>query len=151
MANNDIFGRDAEPGSPFSADDSTLLFKGGDAQTMVVQSLSINYQQNITRLWEVGSTKQFFVSGHQQGTANMARVVGPHPVAAAFMTQYGDVCKIAENAMTFRIKGDCSTNGGSIKATGVVVTQVAYSVRAQDMVVNENLDMLVTKVETPVD
>lgn len=148
MANADIFGREAIVGEPFSADDSELLFVGGDAQTMVVQQLSINYQQTITRLWEVGSSKQYFVSGHQQGTANMARVVGPKPVAGAFMTQYGDVCNIQSNHITFVVKGDCSTKGGRIKVTGVVITQVAYSIRAQDMVVNETVDMLVAKVES---
>jgi len=147
MANADIFNREAIVGEPFSADDSELLFVGGDSQTMVVQSLNINYEQTITRLWEVGSSKQYFVSGHQQGTATMARVVGPKPVAGAFMEQYGDVCNIQSNHVTFVVKGDCSVKGGRIKVTGVVITSVSYAIRAQDMVVNETVNMLIAKVE----
>ncbi|KKL79394.1 hypothetical protein LCGC14_2015280 [marine sediment metagenome] len=148
MANVDLFNREASIGEPFSADDSELLFVGGDAQTMIVQNLSVNYRQNITRLWEIGSDKQYFVSGHQEGDATMARVVGPKPVAGEFMKQYGDVCNIQSNHITFVVKGDCSTKGGRIKITGVVITQVSYSMRAQDMVINEQVSMLVAKVES---
>lgn len=147
MANVDIFGRDAVVGEPFSADDTELIFNGAGAQTMIVQQLSIAYQQAVTRLWEIGSAKQYFVAGHQQGNANMARVVGPKPVAGLFMTQYGDVCNIQENQITFIVKGDCATVGGQIHVTGVVITQVAYTVKAQDMVVSESVDMLIAKVE----
>jgi hypothetical protein len=148
MANVDIFSREATIGDPFSADDSELLFRGGDAQTMVVQSLRLSYEQRITRAWEVGSSKQYFISGHQQGTATMQRIVGPRPIASQFMSQYGDVCQIQSNHITFVVKGDCSTNGGRIRVTGVVITSVEYSIRAEDMVVNETVNMMVAKAET---
>ena len=148
MANVDVFSRDATIGDPFSADDSELLFRGGDAQTMVVQSLTLRYEQTITRAWEVGSSKQYFISGHQQGTGSMARIIGPKPIASQFMAQYGDVCQIQSNHITFVVKGDCSTHGGRIRASGVVITSVEYSVRAQDMVVNETVQLMVAKAET---
>ena len=143
-----IFSREATVGDPFSADDSELLFRGGDAQTMVVQQLTINYEQQITRAWEVGSSKQYFVAGHQQGSGSMQRIIGPKPIASQFMQQYGDVCQIQSNHVTFVVKGDCSTNGGRIRITGVVITSVSYSVQASDMVVNETVNMMVAKAET---
>lgn len=148
MANADIFSRESTVGDPFSADDSELLFRGGDAQTMVVQSLSISYEQRITRAWEVGSSRQYFIAGHQQGTATMQRIIGPKPIAGQFMAQYGDVCQIQSNHITFVVRGDCSTNGGRIRVTGVVITSVQYSVRAEDMVVNETVNMMVAKAES---
>jgi len=148
MANTDIFSREAAVGDPFSADDAELLFRGGDAQTMVVQNLQINYEQKITRAWEVGSSRQYFIAGHQQGTGNIQRIIGPKPIAGQFMSQYGDVCQIQSNHITFVVKGDCSTNGGRIKATGVVITSVQYSVRADDMVVNETVQLMIAKVES---
>lgn len=148
MPNADIFSREATVGDPFSADDSELLFRGGDAQTMVVQQLTINYEQQITRAWEVGSSKQYFVAGHQQGSGSMQRIIGPKPIASQFMQQYGDVCQIQSNHVTFVVKGDCSTNGGRIRITGVVITSVSYSVQASDMVVNETVNMMVAKAET---
>ena len=148
MASTDIFSREAAIGDPFSADDSELLFRGGDAQTMVVQNLTLNYEQKITRAWEVGSSKQYFIAGHQQGTGSIQRIVGPKPIAGQFMTQYGDVCQIQSNHITFVVRGDCSTNGGRIKATGVVIHSVQYTVRADDMVVNETVNLMIAKVGT---
>jgi len=144
---NDIFNREATVGDPFSADDAELLFRGGDAQTMVVQNLTINYEQTITRAWEVGSSRQYFIAGHQKGTGSIARIVGPKPIAGTFMSQYGDVCEIQSNHITFVVKGDCSTNGGRIKATGVVINSVQYTVRSEDMVVNETVQLMIAKVE----
>lgn len=147
MAQPDIFGRTATVGEPFSADDTELLFVGADAESLVVQSLSITYRQNITRLWEIGTDKQYFVSGHQEGNAEMARVVGPKPLVGDFLQQYGDVCNIRENHLTLWVKGACGTQAGQVKATGVVITQVSYRVQAQDMVINEGVNMLVARVE----
>lgn len=147
MANADIFNREAAIGEPFSSDDSTLLFVGAEAQTLIVQQFAIRYRQNVTRAWEIGSSKQYFIAGHQEGDASMSRVVGPKPVAGSFMAQYGDVCNIQSNHITFVVKGDCSTNAGSIRVSGVVITQVSYQIQASDMVVNESVSMLVAKTE----
>jgi hypothetical protein len=145
MANPDIYGRDVTVGEPFSADDSELLFNGAGTQTLVIQSMDIQYQQTITRLWEIGSDKQYFVAGHTQGTLNIQRVVGPKPLADQFFDQFGDVCNIQENHVTFRVIGDCSTNGGALSATGCVITNVSYRINAQDMVVNETVSMMIAK------
>jgi hypothetical protein len=78
---------------------------------------------------------------------NMARVVGPKPLVSDFLRQYGDVCNIQSNHITLVVRGACATDAGQIKATGVVVTQVAYRVAAQDMVINQAVSMLVARVE----
>jgi len=147
MAQPDILGRTATVGEPFSADDTELLFVGAAAQSLVVQNLEIAYRQNVTRLWEIGTDKQYFVSGHQEGNMAMARVVGPKPLVSSFLSQYGDVCNIQSNHITLWVKGACGTEAGRIKATGCVVTQVAYRVAAQDMVINEAVQLLVARVE----
>jgi ribosomal protein S4 len=46
------------------------------------------------------------------------------------------------------VKGDCSTNGGRIRVTGVVITSVEYQVRASDMVVNETVSLMLAKAES---
>lgn len=147
MANEDLFGREVQVGEPFSADDSDLLFVGAESQSLLVQSVDISYRQNVTRLWEVGTDKQYFVAGHTEGNVNLARVVGPKPIAGEFFDQYGNICNIQENHITFLVRGDCAQADGMIKVTGVVITQVSYRLAAQDMVVNETVQMLAAKVE----
>jgi hypothetical protein len=144
----DIFSREGSIGAPFSADESALIFNNGN-QDLLVQQVQITYQQSITRLWELGSNKQYFVGGARQGTLNIARVVGPRPILATFMEQYGDVCKVQNNNITFALKAGCDINNpGRIRASGVVITQVAYTIRAQDMVINESMDAMLAQVES---
>jgi hypothetical protein len=146
MAQPDILGRTATVGEPFSADDTELLFRGAALHSLVVQQLGITYQQNITRLWEIGSDKQYFVSGRQEGGMTMARVVGPKPLVGEFLKDYGDVCNVRENVISLYVKGACETDAGEIIASGCVVTSVAFSVSAQDMVIHENVQLLVARV-----
>lgn len=143
----DIFQRESSVGNSFSGDDTTLIFSSGDLQELVVQRVSITYRQNVSRAWEIGSNQQYFIAGHQEGSMNIARVVGPKALGAGFLETYGDVCEAAGNQLTFKVKGDCNTDGGAIRASGVVVTQVGYSIAAQDMIVNESVDALVARVE----
>jgi len=147
MANADIFSRESTVGEPFSADDSELIFVGGESQTMIVQNLNMTYTQNITRAWEIGSSRQYFIAGHQEGQGTLQRVVGPKPVAGEFMTRYGDVCSIQKNNITFVVRGDCSTKGGRITVSGVVITSVSYQIQASDMVVNESVQFMLAKME----
>jgi hypothetical protein len=143
----DIFSRESSIGDAFSADDTELIFAGGGMQELVIQRVSITYRQNVSRAWEIGSNQQYFIAGHQEGTLTFARVVGPKGMGEGFLTKYGDVCQAAGNQVTFKVKGDCSTVGGEISASGVVIVSVGYTIAAQDMVVNEAIDALVARVE----
>lgn len=144
----DLFGRDIDVGQPFSADEVSLIFSGGGQQELVVQSLDVSYRQNITRLWELGSGAQYFVAGHTEGNLSMARVVGPAPVSDAFFSHFGDVCNVQETNIALKSSTGCGTGGTGkkIQADSCVITQVAYRVAAQDMVVNETVSMLVASV-----
>ena len=145
----DIFNREVDLGQPFSSDRARLLFPGQD-QNMLVQSLNITYNQQITRLWELGSARQYFVAGRTSGTANLVRVVGPKPVASDFMEQFGDVCNIQSTHITFDLVPGCGENeieGGSIKISGVVISQVGYQVQAQDTLVQEQVALMFARLE----
>ncbi len=90
----DIFSRRAlEFGGAFAADSARLEFSldctyddDGEEGTpevpiittgLLTQQVSISYSQPITRLYEVGSQKTFYVAGRPQGQANIARILGP--------------------------------------------------------------------------
>jgi len=148
----DIFSRNVEFGGVFSADGASLTFSGGTATPfgsgMLVQNVQWQYQQNITRLYEVSSDQIFLVAGRTQGQASIQRVLGPTALAVAFYTQYGDVCNIENNDVVFAAQTDCSTADGTygdaititLKHTAIV--QVGGAIAAQDMVINESLALL---------
>jgi hypothetical protein len=143
----DVFAREVEIGTPLAADATRLLFAGDSAgDGLLVQNIAVNYQQNITRLWEVGSPQTFFFAGRTQGTIQMKKVVGGNGVSREFITKYGDVCEIRENHLTFLLIAACASGdlGGAdnIKASGCVINSLTYSVASADMIINEEMSLL---------
>jgi hypothetical protein len=146
----DIFGRlPLEFGGAFSADAAVCTFGGiaGGGVGLLTQQLNFQYQQQITRLYEVGSRKTFYVAGRSQGMASAARVLGPRPVSLAFYAAYGNVCNAALNTIVFQIATGCAQPADSgagivLALIGVVIVSVGFSVAAENMIVNEQLSMM---------
>lgn len=145
----DVFNREVDLGTPLAAESTRLIIAGLTDEDMLAQSVSIQYSQSINRLWEVGSSKTFFIAGRTQGTVNVKRVVGGRGISSNFIKQYGDVCNMASNVITLSFESGCETGAdvGSVTASGVVINSIAYSVAAADMVVNEELAMLFARLE----
>jgi hypothetical protein len=147
----DIFGRlPLEFGGAFAADAAVCAFGGqgiAGGVGLLTQQLSFQYQQQITRLYEVGSRKTFYVAGRSQGNANIARVLGPRPVSAAFYALYGDVCNAANNTLVFGLATGCELPGDlgaqvAFTLLGCVITSIGITVAAENMIVNENLTLM---------
>lgn len=145
----DIFGRlPLEFGGAFAADAAVVTFGGidGGGVGLLTQQLSFQYQQQITRLYEVGSRNTFYVGGRSQGSASVARVLGPRPVTAAFYLVYGNICNAATNTLMFSLISGCNPGdvlGGMVFAlVGVVINSIGVSVSAEQMIVNEQLQMM---------
>jgi hypothetical protein len=144
MAVQDIFTRDVSLGGVFTADGATLSFDQMTAG-LLAQSVQWQYQQNITRLYEIASSDVYLVAGRTQGQATVARVIGPTALAEAFYTTYGDVCNAATNTLEFSAEAGCpgDTNDTvTITLNNIVIQSYGGAVAAQDMVVNEQLSML---------
>ena len=145
----DLFGRTVELGSPWSADGVRMIV-GDIGEDMLVQQVSTQYQQNINRLWEVGSPKTYFIAGRTQGQMQMRRVIGSgRGVNNSFISKFGNVCSM----QPLVLKGVVSCASCDVKPmpkdlislSGVVITSVAYSIAAVDMIINEDLTMLFAK------
>jgi hypothetical protein len=187
----DLFGRRSlEFGGAFSADAAQIAFsfsnptqrglveRGGVG--LLTQQLNFSYAQQITRLYEIGSQRTFFVAGRPQGNAQMARVVGPREVTMAFYYKFGNVCCAKDNVLQFRAAAMClptgmgttteetvallsrdpkqqqitalgaaaSTGAISLRMTGVVITTVGFTVQAENMVINEQVQLMYVALET---
>ena len=153
----DIFNRTTDQfGGSFAADQAKITFpaliegQGADAG-LLVQNMSANYTQQVTRLFEVGSPNIYYVGGRTSGTASIARVVGPKKIAKEFYATYGDVCRARTNTLHFSVSTGCEdgnspTSGLAARAAYtahfVVITTVGISVAAADMLINEQLQMM---------
>jgi len=140
----DIFSRDVNYGGSFSADGASVQFAGFGAG-FLIQSLQWTYQQNVTRLYEVGSPDIYLVAGRTQGNVSMKRVLGPTSIATAFYQQYGNVCGAGQNSLSFTMETGCGGQQAgtqTIDIRHVVITQLGGAVSAQDMVIHETLAMM---------
>ena len=151
----DVFSRGRQDfGGSFSADAAKVVFSATDLNDggvgLLTQNLSFNYTQSITRLYEIGSQKTFYVAGRAQGQATMARILGPRPVQLAFYQKYGNGCNAASNNIDCVADTGCAANGadsftGGVYAfsmRGAVITSIQVTVQAQDMIINESLTMM---------
>ena len=155
----DIFGRGGQDfGGSIAADAARVVFAApeldGGGVGMLVQQLQIGYQQQITRAYEIGSDKTFYIVGRMQGQVTMARIMGPRAVQLGFYTKFGNACLAAENNINFIAEAGCtSRSGGRVVSSGTayaftlkhaVITSMGVNIGAQDMVINEQVQMMFT-------
>lgn len=150
----DIYGRLAPQfGGAFSADSALLAFAGiglAGGVGLVTQQINFQYQQNIQRLWEVGTNYTYYVAGRAQGNASLNRILGPRPLIFSFYTVYGNPCNAGTNTITFSIQQGCvSPTDDQALATlrfmwlvGCVLQSVGFSAQAEQMMINEQSAMM---------
>lgn len=159
---NDIFGRRALVfGGAFAADSArielALQLECTDEDDEVVpcalltQQLNIQYQQPIQRLYEVGTQKTYYVAGRPQGTATIARVLGPGAVMAELYESLGNVCNATANDMCFCVQSGCLNEdipqefqALQLGIKNVVLQSLGFSIQAQDMIINEQMSLFFT-------
>ena len=148
----DIFNKTSNRlGGAWSADGAAVSFSGQAAGLlgvgMIVQQVNVGYQQQVTRLYEIGSNMTYYVAGRVQGNMTIGRVVGPGVVMSAFYTAFGDVCNAANNTLVFGLATGCELPGDlgaqvAFTLLGCVITSIGITVAAENMIVNENLTLM---------
>ena len=132
----------------FRADTAVMSIAGGPVEGMLFQNVQFSFTQQITMLYEIGSNNVYYVGGRAQGTCTIARVVGPALGAALFIDSYGDLCNPKD--IVFEAKSFCDANAGAAGLSRglrytmkfAVMTTVSVSVNANDIVVNEQIQLM---------
>jgi len=146
----DIFGREVELGGGFKADGAKITFAGKNCEEgLLIQNISIQYQQQVNRLYEVGCPQVYLIAGRTQGTISMARIIGPKGIMKDFYLEYGDPCNT--KTLTIDLKpGMCKEEGAansSVTANKVIITSIGLSVAANDMLINEQMELMFVTLE----
>ena len=148
---DDVFGRGASPfGGAFSADYSTMQFSAYPGKSgALIQNLQVNYQQQVNQIFEIGSPYRYYVVGRTSGTLAFGRIVGPVATNKDILKKLGNICKTTEADRTITLNlgsPDCTAvgqqpanSGIALEASAVIATSVGFSVQAQDMLINENV------------
>jgi len=150
----DTYGRSgADFGGAIAADAARVTFASngldGFGVGMLVQQLGMSYQQQVTRVYEIGTDSTYYIAGRTQGQATMARIMGPRQVQLGFYTKFGNVCNAATNNISFTATTGCNGSASSAGGTAyaftmkyVVLINLGFNVGAQDMVINEQVAMM---------
>jgi len=143
----DIFSRTVGFGGAFAADAAVITFTSMAGIGLLAQSVSWQYQQNVQRVYEIGSSNVWLVAGRTQGQASVQRIMGPTAVAASFFTSYGSVCNATSNSISFSTKASCggASNTGTtstITMSNCVIQSYGGGVQAEQMIVNEQIGVL---------
>jgi hypothetical protein len=141
----DIFNRSAEFGGSFAADLVTLNFgKLTNAKGAVVQRIVLGYQQQVQRLFEIGSPLFYYVGGRASGEAALSKILGPGDLIDQFIRTYGDIC--SPEALQISLKTGCGAGAEgnvSYSCGDCVATSIGLSLQAQDTVVNQDCRMMI--------
>lgn len=157
----DVFARKEQTvAGAMSADEATFTMIGGGA--LITQNITLSYQQPVNRIYSIGSNGVYLVAGRARGDGGIQSVVGPGLLSVLFLRIYGNVCNAAGNTAEFSFGSNCyweSSAPGSGQITGfgyanptglnngvtlngIVITGLNDSVRAEDMVISENINFL---------
>lgn len=142
---------------------------------VLMQNIQLSYQQQVTRLYELGTagkrSKVYYVGGRAQGTMSVAHVIGPGVSIGLFYSTFGDVCAAGTNTCEIDLSPNICGNGGTgsnnffgdlvnnavaaasggprakYKMKYCVLISIGMSVSAQDFVVNENSQLMFSGLE----
>jgi hypothetical protein len=153
----DIYSRAGQDyGGTIAADATRLIFSSGDILSnggvgLLTQNVAIQYSQAISRIYEIGTQKTFYVVGRAQGNMSMARILGPRQVQLGFYRKFGNACNAAENNVELTAEASClAVDGTPLTTQGsysfgirhLVIVSMGITVGAMDMLVNEQLSMM---------
>ncbi len=142
----------------FSSNRAGVTGAGNGVDLGVVTNIQINYSQNVSRIFDLnrkniagGKAPMYYVGGRSEGRATFGRLIGPAGSGCAFYTQYGDICKIAQNNLQITFQGsgnmDCSGASTTYTMTSPIAISVGITQNAQDTMINENVQFMFADLE----
>lgn len=138
----------SEFGGAFAAQGARLTFGGVGTAGLVTQSVSGNFNQTFSLLYELQARRVYYVAGRTEGTVGIQRVVGPRSLLAAYYERYGNVCRAAGNLIDFSVENTCEADvNAAYRAKYCVITSLQWAASSQDMVVNEGTSLRYSALE----
>jgi hypothetical protein len=140
---NDVFGRESE-GFGGAFDSSSAVMTIDEISDLLVTNVSVQYQQNLNRVFDIQSDKVYFVVGRTQGSGSLGTVIGPKGASSAGISKLSDICNPALIEFDFTGAG-CTETGANTNIsfkrviTDVTLQSVGFTLQAADMMINENL------------
>lgn len=137
---NDIFGYNKDAVSSVGLIPPGAVTLTINGKINLAQSVEINYQREITPVYELGSENVYLVAGKSSGTLNVARMIGEA------LVQFKPSSPCATENITIT-KGDstCGTGNLQLSMTGMI-RSVRFSAQAGQVTVTDGADYLLSSL-----
>ena len=137
-----VFGGTQVHGGSARADLMTFEIGGREVKGMVIQNVQFTFTQQVNMLYEIGSGNVYFVGGRAQGTATVARIIGPGKTQLKLLNKYKDMCdpkdiKLGGSSMCTK-----KAKGVDYTLVDAILTSIGASVSANDVMINEQLNFM---------
>lgn len=134
------------------AEDVKLTFPGaaGGADGALVQQAQLTCERTVNMIYEIGSSKVYYVGDRRRGTAQFSRIVGGAASFKAMIVQFGDICKAPNNHINMEVGSNaCAGTRGTMnyKMMSATLNSLGASVTAQDIVVTESMGFMFVDLE----
>lgn len=130
----DIFGYSRSGASDVFVADKSRLSITGVSGVDLIQGWQITYQQNITPIYEIGSSKLYWAKGSPIGQGQIGRIIGN-----TFLHMGTDICDKGATIQITNASGSCSGGSVSLTCTGSICTSVGFQAQAGNPTVSESV------------
>jgi len=148
----DIYGKNTEFGktSILTADVMSIIVEGGlgkDATGFLIQNVTVQYNQPLNRIYEIGSNKVYFAPGRSIGSMQLGRIIGQNTISKVLGptgTKLWTTQDITAGDRHITLKGTSTFGGGcavtvEYKISGAVVESYGFAADANGLLVQENV------------
>ena len=147
MADVFSFAPKQDYGIGFKEPETAILVGEGTGMKMtLVQQWNIQYQQQVTPVFECGTSTVYFSAKHANGTMSINRIVAENP--ETFIKDLGQVCDPKNFTMT-AYTGACGGSAGAtavqpvkLSISGMIASSIGFSGQAQQAYVAEDIQTM---------
>lgn len=132
----DIFGYNRSGATDiFTAEKSKLSISGVSGADSLIQGWQLDYHQQISPIYEIGSSKVYWVKANPLGNGSITKIVGASPMKIG-----SSLCDKSGTTITIKAGGSCNGGGGAtITCNGVIVTSVGFQSQSSSPTVSQNI------------
>jgi hypothetical protein len=127
----------------FAVEAAFVCIEGGDkARPLLSQDLNFEYEQNVIRMYEVGTKYQYSMIGRAQGTASLGQLAGLRPSVFKFFKLCSNSIDTHDSEVCFEFAPSDKNNmleSGSIALSGMLVQSVGLCIASGPVLSSEQV------------
>lgn len=143
----DYFGSKGAIGGIFKGTKVEITLGGSGLKGAMAQNINISYSRNVTRVWELGSDDTYYIIGHTEGQASMARIVAKKN--EDILDVLGDACTAKDKTLKLTSTANgCEANDTlSLTLSGPMLTSRGFSMDVGQFVMSSTAALMFAGLE----